>query len=586
LWAQEAYIKAANAEASDYFGHSVSISGDTLAVGAEGEGSNQTTITNGNTASADNSASSSGAVYVYRRSGAIWSQEAYVKAANAGAGDYFGFSVSISGDTLAVGAYEEASWENTITNGTTASTNNSRVNSGAVYVYRRAGASWAQEAYVKAANVNSYQFFGSSVALSGDTLAVGAFGESSNQTTITNGSTASANNSAVDSGAVYVYRRTGTTWAQEAYVKAANAEASDWFGRAVSLFSDTLAVGTDREDSNQSTISNSTAASADNTATDSGAVYVYRRTGTNWVQEAYIKAINAEAGDGFGRGVSLSGDTLAVGAYGEDSNQTTITNGNTASANNDFISSGAVYVYRRIGANWAQEAYVKAANAGGNDSFGWSVALSGDTLAVGATGEDSNQTTITNGTTASADNSSESSGAVYVYRRTVTSWAQEAYVKAANAGAFDYFGTSLSLSGDTLAVGAYYEDSNQTTITNGTAASADNSAANSGAVYVYRHIGRMFDPDVRASSRTSTSITFDWHSNLGTTTQVKVAPAVSGTGSPAANCTGAGAITLTSGTTTYTYSGLTANSKYGFRFCSWDGTSASAGATIWADTAP
>ena len=133
-----------------------------------------------------------------------------------------------------------------------------------------------------------------------------------------------------------------------------------------------------------------------------------------------------------------------------------------------------------------QQAYLKAANNDAGDRFGYSVSLDGDTLAVGALYEDSNQTTITNGTTASSDDSNTESGAVYVYQRTGSSWAQQAYVKAANNDASDYFGTKVALSGDTLAVGAYGEASNQTTITNGTTASSNDSNSNSGAVYVYR----------------------------------------------------------------------------------------------------
>ena len=347
-----------------------------------------------------------------------WQQEAYVKAANANAGDEFGWSVSLSGDTLAVGATREASNQTTITNGSTASAANSLAGSGAVYVYRRSGTQWAQEAYVKAANADASDGFGWSVSLSGDTLAVGAIGEDSNQTTITNGSTASADNSANEAGAVYVYRRSGTQWAQEAYVKAAKVTTVNYgFARTtISLSGDTLAVGADGDRSNQTTITNGSTASADNTSISSGAVYVYRRNGTQWTQEAYVKAANANESDRFGTSVSLSGDTLAAAAVREASNQTTITNGSTASADNSLASSGAVYVYRRSGTQWAQEAYVKAANADASDGFGGSVSLSGDTLAVGAIGEDSNQTTITNGSTASADNSSRSSGAVYVYR--------------------------------------------------------------------------------------------------------------------------------------------------------------------------
>jgi hypothetical protein len=136
-----------------------------------------------------------------------------------------------------------------------------------------------------------------------------------------------------------------------------------------------------------------------------------------WIQDAYLKAPNADADDNFGHSVAVSGDTVAVGAWGEDSNQTTITNGPTASADNSASNAGAVYVFRRTGVTWAQESYLKAPNAGASDNFGYSVAVSGDTVAVGAYFEDSNQTTITNGATASADNSASSAGAVYIFVR-------------------------------------------------------------------------------------------------------------------------------------------------------------------------
>ena len=140
-------------------------------------------------------------------------------------------------------------------------------------------------------------------------------------------------------------------------------------------------------------------------------------TQSGWAQEAYVKASNNDAGDRFGNSVALDGDTLAVGAFREGSNQTTITNDNsTASPDDSYLGSGAVYVYKRTGTSWAQEAYIKASNNDAADQFGYKVALDGDTLAVGAYFEDSNQTTITNdNSTASANNINSSSGAVYVY---------------------------------------------------------------------------------------------------------------------------------------------------------------------------
>ena len=171
------------------------------------------------------------------------------------------------------------------------------------------------------------------------------------------------------------------------------------------------------ESSNQKTITNGTTASSNTSGSYSGAAYVYKRAGTSWVQEAYIKASNADYGDGFGSGIALDGATLAVWATKEKSNQTTITNGTGSSSDNSLTRSGAVYVYKRTGSTWAQEAYIKSANNNANDEFGYPK-LDGDTLAVGVRFEDSNQNFITNGTSASSNNSSENSGAVYVYKRT------------------------------------------------------------------------------------------------------------------------------------------------------------------------
>ena len=342
---------------------------------------------------------------------------------------------------------------------------------------------FGNEGYIKAANANASDGFGRRVAIDSDTLVVGAQNEASNQTTITNGTTASTDNSLTSAGAVYVYKRSGTTWAQEAYLKAPNAKASYLFGCSVAISSDTIVVGSEGEKSNQTTITNGTTASTNETAVNYGAAYVFKRNGTTWAQEAYLKASNAGAGDMFGRTVSIYSDTIAVGADGEQSNQTTITNGTTASSNNDTYS-GAVYVFKRSGTTWIQEAYLKAPNNGNEDAFGGSISIDTDTIVVGAYQEDSNQTTITNGTTASADNSASDSGAVYVFKRNGTIWSQDSYLKAPNAQADDTFGESVSISSDTIVVGASQEDSNQTTIS--TTASADNSAIDSGAVYVFK----------------------------------------------------------------------------------------------------
>ncbi|MBF0290193.1 MAG: cadherin domain-containing protein [SAR324 cluster bacterium] len=143
------------------------------------------------------------------------------------------------------------------------------------------------------------------------------------------------------------------------------------------------------------------------------------------------------------------------------------------------------------------EAYLKASGGNGSDDyFGYSVAISGNTVVVGVPPEDSAQTTITNGTTAASDNAAGSSGAVYVFTRSGSSWTQEAYLKAPNATQFVQFGggsgdyipitSSVALSGNTYVVGSYYELSDQTTITNGTTAASDNGGSSPGAVYIFK----------------------------------------------------------------------------------------------------
>jgi len=152
-----------------------------------------------------------------------------------------------------------------------------------------------------------------------------------------------------------------------------------------------------------------------------------------------------------------------------------------AQADNSARAAGAVYVFTRSNGVWSQQAYVKASNTAALDSFGFSVALSGDTLAVGATQEASNGIGINGG--AQADNSASNSGAIYVFTRSNGVWSQQAYVKASNTGAYDQFGTSVALSGDTFAVGAIGESSNGTGVNSG--AQADNTASASGAVYTF-----------------------------------------------------------------------------------------------------
>jgi hypothetical protein len=268
----------------------------------------------------------------------------------------------------------------------------------------RSGTTWTQQAYLKARNTGSYDEFGLSVSVSGDTVVVGALHENSSTT----GPNSTPNESANASGAAYVFVRSGTTWTQQAYLKASNTGAEDVFGWSVSVSGDTVVVGAPQEDSSTTGV-NST---PNESGGSSGAAYVFVRGGTTWTQQAYLKASNTGAGHDFGVSVSVSGDTVVVGAFGEHSNTT----GVNSTPNGLAPESGAAYVFVRSGTTWTQQAYLKASNTGAYDEFGWSVSASGDTVVVGAFGEDSSTT----GVNSTPNESASGSGGAYVFVRSGT----------------------------------------------------------------------------------------------------------------------------------------------------------------------
>jgi len=319
-----------------------------------------------------------------------------------------------------------------------------------------------------------------SLSTNGDTLAIGA-SSAGNITDIESPVVNDPPYAAPGSGAVYVFTRMNGNWEQQALLRASLNGYQYYFGRRVSISADgnTLAVSTPGE------------------LNEEGAAYVFTRNDGSWQEQAYLKASNPEGqicnselpdcyrwGDAFGTGLDLSddGNTLAIGAPGEDSAAIGI---DGDQGDNSSRGRGAVYVFVRNDETWQQQAYVKANfDYDHPTSFGEAIALSatGDTLAVGTPGDDSIATGI-NGVQSGYINEGVSSGAVYVFERTGVSWQQQAFVKASNTDRMDEFGGALSLSadGNTLAVGAYGEDSAAIGV-NGD--QADNSAASSGAAYV------------------------------------------------------------------------------------------------------
>jgi hypothetical protein len=466
------YIKA-SATASDSFADMIQLSSDgsTLAVTAFGDDSDFDGISTDGSGEDDDSANAAGAVYVFIKVGSSWVQQAYIKASNSDALDIFGHDLSLSsdGNTLAVSAFREASNASGISTDGTGESDNSRWQSGAVYIYTRSGNTWTQQAYIKASNPGVDDEFGYDISLSGDgnTLAVGAHDEDSNAQAISSDGSGGEDNSSEFAGAVYVYSRTVNVWSQQAYIKASNSGESDAFGETVALSEDglTLAVGARGEDSSVIGISANTS-SANNALPNSGAIYVYSRSGSVWSEQAFIKSATPQISDTFPSSMSISSD------------------GNTLVAGSKL--SNAAYVFSRSGTSWTQQAYITTSNNEALDRFGWRVALSADsnTLAVTSHNEDSNALGVSLDGSGEMDNSAVQSGAVFIFSRSGSTWQQVSFVKASNTETHDSFGESISLSpdGSVLMVGAPSEQSNAVGVGGD---QSDNSSLSSGALYVY-----------------------------------------------------------------------------------------------------
>jgi hypothetical protein len=392
------YFKPSDNPTSGEFGASIAISGSRMAVG------------------------SAKVVHVFARSGRVWSHEALLQP-NPTLQTAGHLAVALAGDTLVVGSPDDAGI-------------------GAAYVFTRTGTTWMQVGYLTASNARVGARFGGSVAVSADTIAVGSESESSSAIGIDGDQT---DTSAPGAGAVYVFKRSGAVWSQQAYVKASDTLAGAAFGSAVALEADTLAVGAP--------------------TLDSGAAYVFVRAGATWSQQ-FAPGLGAgvigEDGAVFGRTISLSGNTLAVGAE-----------------RSRFA--GEVFVYVRSGATWSFEARLSASTGSGDDfkAFGSGVALEGDTLAVGAMNEESGETGLN---AIQGLKGAPRSGAAYRYVRVGTTWSRQAYVKAPNTRQDARFGSSVALSAGVLAVGSPGETSIATGI-NGDETTGTGPAV--GAAYVY-----------------------------------------------------------------------------------------------------
>jgi hypothetical protein len=377
-WELQALLRGSNTGEEDEFGQSVALDDDTLVVGAPHESSRATGVDGDQT---DDTSGSSGAVYVFARSGETWTQQAYLKASNTGPTALFGFDVALHADTLAVGSPFEQSGATGIDGN---QVDRSVDRAGAVYVFTRTGDAWAQEAYVKASNTRARSEFGGSVALFEDTLVVGASLENSAATGIDGDQ---ADTSAEDAGAVYVFTRSVGTWSQQAYLKASNAAPDARFGFSAALDGDRLAVGAPFERGVPP-------------SNGSGAVYTFTRTGDAWSEAAYLKANEVRSNAQLGRGaVALQDDVLVAGAQLDPS---------------ALAGAGAAHVFVRNGGTWSSPGVLMAGVPTRSAWFGQSIALSGDTLAIGAPRENSGASGPNGDPT---NTSAPRSGAVYIFER-------------------------------------------------------------------------------------------------------------------------------------------------------------------------
>jgi hypothetical protein len=413
--------------------------------------------------------------------------ETYLKASNAATGDRFGFAVAMDGDTLVVGAPGEDGDGSGVGN-------HDAPDAGAAYVFVNTGSHWVQQAYLKATNAGAGDFFGSAVAIDGDTIVIGAPAEDGD------GSTA-ANNGAASSGAVYVFVRNGSAWSQQAYLKASNAEAGDGFGQAVAISGNTIVAGAPNEDSG-------TASQQNNAAPNAGAAYIFVRTGTSWSQQWYLKASGTAGGDLFGWSVAIDGNAVVAGAPMKK----------RWSKWQGFPEYGLAYAFARSGSTWTQQAIVGPNGDPFFHLYGWSVAINGTRIVIGApfasgsspsrlqpytlsgsswvagkathlnqeTGFSVSMTDITllvgSGITAAGygtmPTSSEDLLRAGIYTREGNDWKRSTTLQASSGDWADMFGYSTAISGDTYVIAAPFEDGNGSNPT-------DNSAPDAGAVYVF-----------------------------------------------------------------------------------------------------
>ena len=364
-WNELTKITASDGLDLDKFGISVSVSGDYAVIGACWD---------------DDVDTDCGSAYIFKKEGSNWSQQAKLLASDASAQSQFGNSVSISGDYVVIGAY-------------TSSDNG--LYSGSAYIFKRDGTNWNQEAKLLPSDGVTYDYFGSSVSVSGDYVVIGTPFDDDN---------------GESSGSAYIFKRDGTNWNREAKLSASDGATDDEFGFTVAVSGDYVVAGAPLDGGTV------------------GSAYIYKREGTSWPQQAKLEASDAVTDIYFGNSVSVSGDYAIIGAY---------------QGNGNVDNSGAAYIFKREDTNWLQQSKIFTADGAFDDYFGFSVSIYGDYAIVGAK-NDYNDGTKT--------------GSAYIFKLEESDWIEQEKLLPAGVGYLDAFGNAVSIFGNDAIVGARGDD--------------------------------------------------------------------------------------------------------------------------------
>lgn len=423
-WNQVSKLVSSDRDLGDYFGGSVSISGNYAIVGAQHED---------NDVNNQFDMGEAGGAYIFKKIEGNWEFVQKIVASDRAVGDNFGYSVCISGDYAIVGA----AWENEDSLG-----NNNLNDAGSAYIFKNIDGHWTQIKKLTAQDRMDADNFGYSVAIDQDFAIVGA----RYQDYDSNGQ-----NVIESAGAVYVFKNNSDNWNQIQKIVSNDRGYKDYFGSAVSLSGEHFIVGSAWENENSAGTS---------TLSDAGSAYIFKKVGTTWVQEQKLVPLDRETADNFGYSVAISGTVAVIGARYEDHDE---------NGQNGISAAGSAYIFEYLNGNWVQTKKAVASDRAYEAQFGWSVAAYGDFALVGAFQEDSDQNHL---------NSLSNAGAAYLFKKEYGNWMEIQKLTASDRNSGDNFGISVAVLEDYSLIGAFYQDYDET---------GQNGLSNAGAAYFFQN---------------------------------------------------------------------------------------------------